>query len=329
MLKLKYLFENYDLAKEALKNWEYDENNIDGMLSQFRISSNAIYPFCQNGRRCYLRLAPMEEKLEKNILGELEFINFLLTHGYSALEPLKAKNGALCLKLSTEWGEYYASAFFGVGGVPIEDTDMSREVMYEYGKALGRLHSLSSRFEPKVRKWTYREALKWIVTVLSEYGAPDFMMAEAKELEERLADLSVQSDSYGLVHYDFEPDNVFYDEKTKVCSVIDFDDGMYHWYALDVEQVFDSLNGELSGEALQSAEREFIRGYKEEHCYTEEMEASRPLMRRFITLFGYARLIRSVAEKFEDEPEWLVKLREKLDRAILAKEAAVKTERAL
>lgn len=52
-------------------------------------------------------------------------------------------------------------------------------------------------------------------------------------------------------------------------------------------------------------------------------------MRRFITLFGYARLIRSVAEKFEDEPEWLVKLREKLDRAILAKEAAVKKERAL
>lgn len=40
MLKLKYLFENYDLAKEALKNWEHDEDTLDNMLSQFRISSN-------------------------------------------------------------------------------------------------------------------------------------------------------------------------------------------------------------------------------------------------------------------------------------------------
>lgn len=49
MLKLKYLFENYGLAKEALENWEHDEDTLDRMLSQFRISSNAIYPFCQKG----------------------------------------------------------------------------------------------------------------------------------------------------------------------------------------------------------------------------------------------------------------------------------------
>lgn len=62
MLKLKYLFENYNLAKEALKNWEHDTDTLDEMLSQFRISSNAIYPFCQGGKVCFLRLAPTEEK---------------------------------------------------------------------------------------------------------------------------------------------------------------------------------------------------------------------------------------------------------------------------
>lgn len=49
MLKLRYLFENYDLAKEALENWKHDEDALDEMLPQFRISSNAIYPFCQGG----------------------------------------------------------------------------------------------------------------------------------------------------------------------------------------------------------------------------------------------------------------------------------------
>ncbi|MFQ8599530.1 MAG: hypothetical protein ACLSAP_02315 [Oscillospiraceae bacterium] len=137
MLKLKYLFENYALAKEVIKNWAHDDDTLSEMLSQFRISSNAIYPFCQNGKVCFLRLAPLEEKLEKNIRGELELINYLLEHDYPALEPIRTVTGQECLKLGTEWGEYYATAFKKVGGVQIEDTDMSNEIMYEYGKALG------------------------------------------------------------------------------------------------------------------------------------------------------------------------------------------------
>jgi len=44
MLKLKYLFENFNLAKQALSNWGYDSDTIDKMLGYYRISSNAIYP---------------------------------------------------------------------------------------------------------------------------------------------------------------------------------------------------------------------------------------------------------------------------------------------
>lgn len=35
--------------------------------------------------------------------------------------------------------------------------------------------------------------------------------------------------------------NVFYDEETGSCNMIDFDDSMYHWYAMDIEQALDSL----------------------------------------------------------------------------------------
>ena len=53
MLKLKHLFENYSLAKKALEHWSHDEDNLDEMLSRFRISSNAIYPFMQAGQICF------------------------------------------------------------------------------------------------------------------------------------------------------------------------------------------------------------------------------------------------------------------------------------
>lgn len=44
MLKLKYLFDNRDLAKMILENWDYDESSLK-MFDYFRISSNAVYPF--------------------------------------------------------------------------------------------------------------------------------------------------------------------------------------------------------------------------------------------------------------------------------------------
>lgn len=324
MLKLKYLFENFDLAKEALKNWNHDEDTLDDMLSRFRISSNAIYPFKQEGSVCFLRLAPEEEKLEKNIRGELAFISYLRTHRYPALEPIQAANGETCLKLDTPWGSYYASAFRRVEGIPMEHTDLSKEIMYEYGKTLGKLHSLAAAYEPKTKKWSHDEVLDWIRTVLSEYNAPDAVVSELSAVQKELGQLPRNQENYGLIHYDFELDNVFYDSAAKTCSVIDFDDGMYHWYALDIVQVFDAIEEDredLSSEALLEAEREFIRGYQEEHGYTEEMEASFPVMRRFVKLYGYARLIRCVAEKFESEPEWLVELRTRLNRKISEVEA--------
>lgn len=316
MLQLKYLFENFGLAKTALQNWEHDTDTLDEMLAKFRISSNAIYPFYSGGKVCFLRLAPVEEKLERNIAGEMEFIDFLVRQGFPALVPVKTKTGDMFLKINTEWGEYYAAAFSKVGGVSIENTDYSDEIVTEYAKTLGRLHALSAEYSPEHRKWSHIDALDWIKATLREYGADGEIIAALTALRTELDALPVSKENYGLIHYDFEPDNVFYDKDSRKCAVIDFDDGMYHWYAMDVEQVFVSLEGELSGDALEKAKKQFLAGYKTEYTYTEETEASRPLMRRFIDLYSYTRLIRCVAETLPNEPEWMAGLRKKLDTII-------------
>ena len=323
MLKLKHLFENYALAKTALARWEHDKDTLDDMLSRFRISSNAIYPFRQNGAVCFLRLAPTDEKLARNVIGELELIEYLIRNGFPALVPIPAKDGAVCLTLHTEWGDYYATAFRKVRGVQIEATNYSNEMMVSYGKTLGRLHALSADFIPTVAKWTHEDALDWIGEVLREYGASGVMLAERDAISRELA--ALPRTYYGLVHYDFEPDNVFYDAETNSCAVIDFDDGMYHWYALDIEQVFASLAEELSGDSLEAAERAFLDGYRTQHAYTAEMDALRPLMRRFINLYTYARLTRSIAETFDDEPEWLTGLRVKLGSILTSIETGIRS----
>ncbi len=321
MLRLRHLYSNFDLAKEALRNWEHNHDGLDEMLGRYRISANAVYPFFRGTDVCFLRLAPVDEKRKENIIGELEFIEYLVGAGFPALEPIASKTGEMLLELNTRWGDYYAVVFKCVKGIPIQWTDKSNEVMYEYGKTLGKLHTLSAKYKPVTKKWTHTEVLHWTEGVLRAYSAPEFAFSELTLINNALSQLPQHDDNYGLVHYDFEFDNVYYDEASKSCSVIDFDDGMYHWYALDIVQVLDCIEDEVAGEACQQAKDEFLRGYQSARCYTEDMRQSLSLMSRFVNLYGYARLIRCVAERFDEEPQWMTELRKKLSDFIANKES--------
>lgn len=324
MLMLKNLNENFELAEYALQNWEHDGENLKDRFSRFRISSNAIYPFDRNGKLCFLRLAPIEEKTENNVRGELEFLVYLSEKGYPSMKPIPSKSGEVVLNLHTSWGEYYASAFECVSGKPIEDTDCSPHIMERYGEALGHLHSLSAEYTPIVRKWTHNDALAWTEEVLSEYNAPSFMSKECRKIGKLLSALPADKNTYGLVHYDFEPDNVYYDEQKDRCNVIDFDDGMYHFYLLDIEQVFDCLSEELEGESLHLAKKNFIKGYRSRFSLPDNYEQILPLMRRFCNIFAYARLVRCIAEKPERQPEWMTGLAERLTYKMRSIEQSVK-----
>ena len=195
MLKLKYLYENYELVKLALKSWEYDTETLGDCLQHFRISSNAVYPFLWQGNMRFLRLSPASEKMENNLKGELEFLCYLQSRSYPAAIPVASNSGELVVTLDSIWGKYYASVFKGVAGISIEDTDRNEHIVYVYGKALGQLHMLSAEYSPEIRKWTYRDVLIWIRKTLEKYNAPNKMMVELAEVQQALDLLPRTSDS--------------------------------------------------------------------------------------------------------------------------------------
>lgn len=91
MLKMEYLFENFDLAREALKNYAHDEARLAESLNWFRISSNAVYPYFDGENLCFLRLCPAGEKPDGYVEAEIEFIDYLIANNFPAMEPPKIR----------------------------------------------------------------------------------------------------------------------------------------------------------------------------------------------------------------------------------------------
>ncbi|GMK41202.1 hypothetical protein PCCS19_42580 [Paenibacillus sp. CCS19] len=317
MLKLQYLFHNEDLAKMILGNWHYDEDSLE-LFQYYRISSNAIYPFRLEGAVRLLRFAPVKEKRKGNIAAELEFIAYLRDQGYGVLEAVKSKHGEELVEIRTPWGDYYASVFKRVAGVQIGQTDLRDEIAFKHGQALGRLHKLSTQYEPAggCKRWSHDEALTWMKEELADYPQETAALREVERLRMYFDSLPKTMHNYGLIHYDFEFDNVFYDEAAGSCNAIDFDDAMYHWYAMDIEQALDSLRDCIPSESYEQKKQLFIEGYQSEYELAEDFEAILPACRRFANLYGYVRVLRSSAEKWDNEPEWLVGLRDRLAQAM-------------
>lgn len=312
MLKLRYLFDNRDLAEMILKNWKYDPSSIN-MLNYFRISSNAIYPFEYEGKMRFLRFAPCAEKDKSNILGELDFIRYLKQRGYPVLCTVPSKDNRELLEVNTPWGEYFAVVFESVAGVRLDQTDYSYDMCKKHGKALGRLHRLSSEYKPsKALRWSHNDVLSWIEKGLSHFHDEDSARQEEKLLKEFFSKLPRNDQIYGMVHYDFELDNIFFDQSTDTLNVIDFDDSMYHWYAMDIEQALDNIAEEISCEDFSLMRNCFIKGYREEFSISDEMLSYLPVFRRFADLYGYVRVLIATKEVWNNEPEWMMNVRRHL-----------------
>jgi Ser/Thr protein kinase RdoA (MazF antagonist) len=316
MLKLKYLFNDVNLAEMILGNWEFDKESVD-MFKYYRISSNAMYPFKFKGKTQLLRFAPKTEKYKENMLAELEFIAYLRANGYGVLESVTSQSGKELEEAQTPWGDYFASVFRRVSGVQINKTDFSDTIIFSHGKALGKLHHLSSEYTPTTTKrWSYSNVLDWIQDHLMDFPQETEALLETKLLRDYFSAIPITKNNFGLIHYDFEFDNVFYDQESKSCNVIDFDDAMYHWYAMDIEQALDSLEDCIPSEIFSHKKQCFMDGYLTEYEISYDIASILPACRRFANLYGYTRTLRSIAEQWDHEPEWLINLRAKLTKSL-------------
>lgn len=311
MLKLKYLFDNRDLAMMLLENWDYDETSIE-LFKYFRISSNAIYPFRNKEKLMFLRFVPVTEKTETELYAELEIIEKLKENQFNVSNIIESKNGETVVKKSTPWGEYFAVVWEGVGINSLENTELSEELCYEYGKLLSQFHNISrEKIKNDIDKISVYDLLEKIIR---EKIGNEVLYREITKIKNSFESLPKDSQNFGIIHYDFELDNIMFDEKSGKLYAIDFDDSMYGFYGQDIERAINSIENEVEEELKTSFVKSFLEGYEALGNNITDYTKNREIYKVFANLYSYYRIENSLEEAWGNEPSWMKNLRSNLGR---------------
>lgn len=283
MLPFKYLEDNRTCVRHLLSFWPHDAPS-EKHLDKFRIASNAIYPFTYNGDVHLLRFAPLSEKSLKAVLAEIQWVDFLSLNGLKVPTFVRASKGDWAVSTTFDGTDYVATVMRHIGGKCLDALPLSKALLFKYGAALAEIHVHSRTLTVHLDRPDFRQILDFI---RKEAGLPS---QGVDALIHHLSALPKTPEHFGLTHYDYEVDNVFFDTATDCIGVIDFDDCHYHFYAVDVVKSLLNLADLSLLMPLDDAERTFLDGYASVAPIPALMCLHKPLFVEYIEAYRCARM---------------------------------------
>lgn len=293
------------LAETILERWGYDQDSV----YFFRASANFLFVFKNGGKRYFLRFNEASERTFEEIKAEMEIVNYLGSTSLAVAQPVESLNEKLVEEVSTEHGSFYAVVFEQLDGQMREFEDLDgAENFLEWGQALGALHKEFKKMPMRLRqnRPDWKEKLEKAKEQIP--GAEREALEVIKAIEKWAEGLNEAPQNTGMIHYDFELDNLIF--KADKVGILDFDDCIQHFYAADIAFALRDLfaDGVNLDHPLFLA---FMEGYRKETEVDEEQirELSYFLMMHHAATF--AGLCRTVGNSGELLPS-LIPLREKL-----------------
>ncbi|MGH2486200.1 MAG: phosphotransferase enzyme family protein [Ktedonobacterales bacterium] len=314
------------VARLAAERWVGEEEAR--ALVYVRGSANHLFRFQRDGRQYFLRLAHVEERRPTAIAAELDFVRHVAGAGLAVAHPIPSVNGLLIEEISSAGHGYLAVVFEGLRGSELDVDDLDEARYRAWRQSLALTHQASRTFPPHPARPTWTSQARAALLALQPEET-----AVARDLTSGLSwleSLTLEDQEYGLLHGDFELDNIIWDGQR--VQVLDFDDAAYGWYALDFAAALDDVwrAGGQSDAATAHRERRFT-------WFAEGYAALRPLPRglpealpRLLTLLlavKMARLLRAYATTTDGEyPAWLVQMRVRHQRWLATKRAELHWE---
>jgi Ser/Thr protein kinase RdoA (MazF antagonist) len=275
------------IAERILEHWEHDP----GSAQFFRSSTNFVYVFRKGGERFFLRFAESAERTGAEISAEIALLGFLASQGMRVSTPIASKNGRCVETVETDLGTFHAVVFAQLQGAQVALEELGTAQFEVWGATLGKLHALMHLYQnPRLsarRRWSDHLTMARISLPKEE----PMVQAEFDHLTSWLSELPVTATNYGLVHGDFELDNLFWQDDT--IAMLDFDDCSYCWYVADVACALRDLF-ETGVDLSHPSFRAFIRGYSTHYFLDEELISHLPTFMRLANFLMYAKLVRAM-----------------------------------
>lgn len=226
----------------ALLAWPY--GSVPGDLEHLRSSQNHVYLVRHGGAKSILRVSKGRHRTRQDVEAELAFVKFLAAREVKVCNPLPALDGEVCVACSLEGEEYIVTRFEHAPGRKIMPEDIAPPIYEKLGGMLADLHChtlhLPEDHAAQSRPhWHESRLLRQDVAELRERLPPAFVKSLA-DLMERLRELPVTPQTYGLVHADSCLGNCFLDDAQ--LWIFDFDNCEHGHFAQDFATIlYDSI----------------------------------------------------------------------------------------
>lgn len=195
---------------------------------------NLIYKAICPKRVFIIRLTSKQYQTKAQIESELNFQRYLFENNAPVTEPLITYLGKSVIPLTIENNDYFASAFsFAHGKNWFERVDYSSDVLFNIGKALGKIHALSKKYKPeclKRRMWYEQQEIINAERLFYNYSV-DLYNKFCVFIDE-MKKSNKECCCFGLTHGDFLMSNYLIQNNN--ITVIDFNECEYSWYTMDL-----------------------------------------------------------------------------------------------
>ena len=249
----------------------------DHMVRVLRASANFVCKVEADGLTYYLRFSHSSERDPVKIDAEIKYILHLIGKGVKANKPVQSLSGNYVESIPTGLGVFHTVLFEAVPGEHLESADLDIQGFHRWGEVLGDLHEASAGYlSDVIPSWRAHVAYVRIIVPDSEH----VVLNELALVESALNEFHIDESSYGVIHYDFEMDNICW--KDGVPGFMDFDDCFYQWYAADIVYALrDLFNDKIDKINIQDERfQSFLKGYKSIRPISDEGLRNIPLQFR-------------------------------------------------
>lgn len=325
------------VAQMAALRW--GEQREVGTLRYVRSSANHLFRFLQAGQPCYLRLAHEAERRPPAIAAELDFVQHVASFGLAVARPIASAYGRLIEEVVSRGQRYSAVVFEGLHGRQLALDELDEARYQAWGRALALVHRASQTFSPHPTRPNWHDELR---AALRTLPAEETAVARTLASGVRWLDtLALNDQDYGLIHGDFELDNLIWDGEQEhetgheQVQALDFDDAAYAWYAVDFATALQDvwLAGDTS--SVTTAQRQerltwFTRGYAALRPLPDGLREAMPRLHSLLLAMKVARVLRayaahevSVTTSDATTPVWLARMRTTHQQWLQAKRVAL------